>query len=203
MLRSECSLTYSEPVSRKPSRARPLSPQQRRESIIDAAVPLFIEHGADVTSRQIADAAGIAEGTIFRVFTDKDELIDAAMARYMDPRPALEKLAAIDPALDLDDTVEQMVVILRDRIAGVLGIMHAVGMRKPFDHGVPANPDTAIGVAESVLARHREQLTVEPAVAISLIRASVFGTSAAPFAREAPLDARTLAHFIVHGIAKG
>ena len=31
--------------------------------IIDAVIPLLLKHGADVTSKQIAEAAGIAEGT--------------------------------------------------------------------------------------------------------------------------------------------
>ena len=43
--------------------------------IVDAVVPLLLEHGGDVTTRQIAEAAGIAEGTIFRVFPDKAALL--------------------------------------------------------------------------------------------------------------------------------
>ena len=57
------------------SRAAALPPEERRAAIIDAARPLLIEHGENVTTRQLADAAGIAEGTIFRVFADKDELL--------------------------------------------------------------------------------------------------------------------------------
>ena len=47
--------------------------------IIEAMLPLLLEHGEMVTTRQIAEAAGIAEGTIFRVFADKDELIAAVV----------------------------------------------------------------------------------------------------------------------------
>ncbi|MCU1430433.1 MAG: DNA-binding transcriptional regulator, AcrR family, partial [Actinomycetia bacterium] len=36
--------------------------------IVAATLPLLLEHGDRVTSRQIAEAAGIAEGTIFRAF---------------------------------------------------------------------------------------------------------------------------------------
>jgi AcrR family transcriptional regulator len=56
-----------------------MSPEERRTDIVRAALPLLTEHGANVTTRQIAQAAGIAEGTVFRVFKDKDELLSACV----------------------------------------------------------------------------------------------------------------------------
>ena len=58
-----------------------------------------MKHGSDVTTRQIADAAGVAEGTLFRVFEDKDAIIDAAVAKFMDPTPTLARLAQIPEGL--------------------------------------------------------------------------------------------------------
>ena len=55
--------------------------------IVEATLPLLLEHGEMVTTRQIAEAAGIAEGTIFRVFADKDELIAAVVEHAVDPAP--------------------------------------------------------------------------------------------------------------------
>ena len=57
----------------KAKRATALPPEERRSMIVAATLPLLLEHGDRVTSRQIAEACGIAEGTIFRAFTDKDE----------------------------------------------------------------------------------------------------------------------------------
>jgi AcrR family transcriptional regulator len=68
-------------------RAAALPPEQRRAAIIEAVRPLLAEYGESVTSKQIACAAGIAEGTIFRVFADKDELLDATLDAALDQEP--------------------------------------------------------------------------------------------------------------------
>src|SRR5438128_11034621 len=77
------------------TRAAALPPDERRSMIVAATLPLLLEHGDRVTSRQIAEAAGIAEGTIFRVFADKDEVIAAVIEAALDPEPLEAALAAI------------------------------------------------------------------------------------------------------------
>jgi len=53
------------------TRAAPLSPDARRASIIAATLPVLRMRGREVTMSQIALAAGVSEGTLFRVFPDK------------------------------------------------------------------------------------------------------------------------------------
>ena len=77
-------------------RASAMSPDDRRSSIVAATLPLLLEHGEMATTRQIAEAAGVAEGTIFRAFADKDELIAAVVEAAMDREPLEAALAAID-----------------------------------------------------------------------------------------------------------
>ena len=87
------------PVNQTPvksRRAAALPPEERRSMIVAATLPLLLEHGDRVTSRQIAEAAGIAEGTIFRVFADKDEIIVAVVEAALDPAP-LEAALDDDP----------------------------------------------------------------------------------------------------------
>ena len=61
-----------------------MSVEGRRASIIAAARPLLVEFGAAVTTKQVAEAAGIAEGTIFRAFADKDTLLRAVFEAAAD-----------------------------------------------------------------------------------------------------------------------
>ena len=49
-----------------------------------ATEPLLERFGREVSTRQIAEAAGVAEGTIFRAFATKDELIDAVIKDSFD-----------------------------------------------------------------------------------------------------------------------
>ncbi|SRR6266496_764015 len=76
-------------------RAPAMKPDERRMMIVRAVLPLVVEHGAAVTTAQIARAAGIGEGTIFRAFADKDELLEACLLEALRPDSVLELIAEI------------------------------------------------------------------------------------------------------------
>jgi len=148
------------------SRAAALPAEERRAAILEATVPLLVEHGTEITTRQIAEAAGVAEGTIFRVFADKDSLIDAAIAQAYDPTQVVADLAAIDRSADLRTRCAAAVTILQTRIASIWRIVGAVGADRPT--GRPVGPPVEITAALSELfdpARDDLRLDVEEAAA--------------------------------------
>jgi AcrR family transcriptional regulator len=105
------------------TRARPMSPEERRSAILDAAIPLLRENGREVSTKQLAEAAGVAEGTLFRAFGDKDAIISAAIERYFDPEPFRNALRGIDPDEQTVDKIRQVLQLLSDRFTGVIGFM--------------------------------------------------------------------------------
>ncbi len=188
-------------------RAPALSVDERRDMILDAAVPLIIEHGQNVTTKQIADAAGIAEGTVFRAFADKQELVTAVFARFMDPEPFRRAVRAIDAAAPLEDKVRQIVVLLRERFTGVVGIMHALGgpdrakLKGGHDgrHGPRVEMATAVaGVLETESAR----LRIDAPTAAHLIRLIVFASEFPSLSEAKRLTTDELVDFILRGIAR-
>ncbi|WNM25983.1 helix-turn-helix domain-containing protein [Demequina capsici] len=187
-------------------RAPRMAPDDRRAHILDAAIPLILERGAEVTTREIAEAAGVAEGTIFRVFDDKDSLIDAAVLRVVDPASTLAVMGAIDPEAPLDVKVAQVVTLLHERVTRVVAFMTALGPRDHArQHGHPEAKGPlgeATGVVEALLAPHAHQLRVDPATAVDYLRILVFGTSM-PFIRSSrEITADELTDFILRGISR-
>jgi AcrR family transcriptional regulator len=57
--------------------------QANRERLLEAADRMFREHGVEVSVGEIADAAGVGRGTLFRNFKHKDELIAAVLAERL------------------------------------------------------------------------------------------------------------------------
>lgn len=136
--------------------------------IIDAATPLLLEHGQAVTTRQIAECAGIAEGTVFRAFGSKEELIRAAVAKQLDPEPFRRRLSAIDPALPLEERVHALVVLMRDRFTKVFTLMTALGtLGKPPGHDARREFAEIMG---DVLGADADRLNVPAERAAQIIR---------------------------------
>src|ERR1700748_562262 len=51
--------------------------EQNRQRLLDAAADVFAEHGLEASVEEIARAAGVGMGTLYRRFPTKDALISA------------------------------------------------------------------------------------------------------------------------------
>ncbi|MCL2735698.1 MAG: TetR/AcrR family transcriptional regulator [Propionibacteriaceae bacterium] len=103
-----------------------MSVEERRRDIIAATVPLLEEEGFAVSTRRIADAAGIAEGTVFRVFSTKQELLRAAVNSVMDPADLIARIDAIDPAGTLEEKLSEVLDIVQESATRVQTFMMAM-----------------------------------------------------------------------------
>ncbi|GIM89014.1 TetR family transcriptional regulator [Paractinoplanes toevensis] len=137
-----------------------MSPERRREMIVGAAVPLLLEHGAGVSTLQIAKAAGIGEATIFRAFTDKDELLDACVAAVLRNDQVLAELDAVPLDQPLAARLVEAAATLRaylDRMGAVIGAVHAAGRRTERRAPATGRPapggDGGVGVGRSAPGR--------------------------------------------------
>jgi AcrR family transcriptional regulator len=108
-----------------------MSPDERREHLVDAALNLLRLHGRVLTTRQLAEEAGVAEGTIFRVFDSKEELIEAAIRRAFEPGDVVSRIEEIDPALPLRSRLVALVSILQQRFRATSALMQKVGLVGP------------------------------------------------------------------------
>jgi AcrR family transcriptional regulator len=180
-------------------RARPLAPEERRTAILDAVLPLLKERGRSVSTREMAEAAGIAEGTLFRAFGDKESVFTAAIARYFDPQPLRDRLRSIDPEEPTEDKVRQIVEMFVDRFQGVIGFMSTMAIE-------PGPPPGAEQFRRSVWFEVIEQIFRPGELGVShetfafYIRLIAFGNAIPAFNNTHPFSTDELADLVLRGV---
>lgn len=166
-------------------RAVPLAPDDRRRAILSAVIPLLIEQGPRVTTAEMAEAAGIAEGTIFRVFPDKTTLLHEALKSSFDPAPTLDQLARIERALPLEVQLRKAAAILLERAERVHALAAVLRSMPPAAHRDHRDTMHAAMEANSMIhwgltrmfRDEAHRLAVEPARAAAAFRALLFAVS--------------------------
>jgi AcrR family transcriptional regulator len=179
-----------------------MPPEQRRAVLVQATLPLLLAHGTAITTRQIAEAAGIAEGTIFRVFPDKESLIEAVVEAAFDPTPFEADLARIPMELPLPARLERAVDLLQRRIASIGRLMAAAGMTRPPGGAAAAvqhRPPTSVEALARLFEPEQDRLRRSPVDAAVLLRAMTFaGTH--PMMVEEPMRPAEIVDLVLHGI---
>lgn len=198
-------------MPRPARRAAPLPLLERRAALVEATLPLLREHGTAVSTRQIAAAARVAEGTIFRAFGSKDALLQAAVARAFDLEPVLAELAGIGPTGTLDERLVAAVRILQERLNDLFTLMVAMRMHRPPDdhgdhgdhpgsgHGRPAHAGMLDAIAR-LAEPDRDLLRCSPAELARMLRLVTFAGTHPRIADQNPLTAEEIVSLVLDGV---
>lgn len=154
---------------------------RNRDLALDAAMALLAEPGATLTVEAIARRAGLGAATVVRAFGGKDALLDAAVARLLEPvvRRARDLLATTTPYRALRTFLRELITFqaahhaINDQLTG-LDLPATTALRAGL-----------VGAVEEMLdgARRdgRVRADLDPALATTLI-----GTTALAVARAEP-----------------
>jgi AcrR family transcriptional regulator len=177
-------------------RATPLPPAERRAAILHAVSPALIEHGEGVTTKRLAEIAGVSEGTIFNVFDDKDDLIDAVVDAVLDPEPLEIALARIDPAQPFEARLIAATELVQQRMIEIWRLFAALGAR---GHRHPRELPQSPGLT-AIFASEPHRVRAAPADAARRLRAMTV-TLTHPLMAPEPATPAEIVDAFLHGVA--
>ncbi|HTF41281.1 MAG TPA: TetR/AcrR family transcriptional regulator [Propionibacteriaceae bacterium] len=190
------------------TRAAPLPLDERRAALIAATEPLLERFGREVSTKQIAEAAGIAEGTIFRAFATKEALIDAVIEDAFGIQRTCDELAQVDLALSLEKRLVAAVVILQERLRRVLALFGSLRLRKEahdydsFRAKQQADNELLNSAIVPLIKPDQDQLRLAAIEAASAVRAITFSMTHHILGDQRLAEPQQIVDLVLHGICR-
>ncbi|WP_033326261.1 TetR/AcrR family transcriptional regulator [Streptomyces yerevanensis] len=129
---------------------------RNRSRLLEAAAQLIAEQGAEnVTMREVAEAAGVGKGTLFRRFGDRDGLL---LALLNEAETEFQKLYTsgpppLGPGASAGDRLAAFGCALLERIAADADLGAALGRQVPYTRRNASNTGQAFHGHVSTLLR--------------------------------------------------
>ncbi|MFI7599250.1 TetR/AcrR family transcriptional regulator [Actinoplanes sp. NPDC049681] len=184
-----------------------MAPDDRRAALIAATIPLLHEFGLDVSTRRIAEAAGVAEGTIFGVFPDKQSLVVAALLETLDPQPTVDAIAAIDPGAGLRERLSRAATLINGRfaenahlMAGARKLVLASGSHPEAAERMARSRERLQAVLAELIAPDAALLRRPPATVAALLLLFCGANSFGPFGDPDRFDGDEMVSLLLDGL---
>ncbi len=186
----------------KRERARPMAPEARRDELVYVTRTLLLEHGRATTTKLIAEAAGIAEGTIFRIFPTKEELFQAVLDAEFRPDPFLADLEQISVDLELRERMLALTRLMQRRFQSIFRMMIAIGMPKPPERRREDDEQFRTYVEQqmtALLQPDARAFRVPLTQVVRMLRLLTFSGTHPHISDDQPLTAEEIVDVILHG----
>ncbi len=177
--------------------------------IIAAAEAVFVEHGLDAEMREIAERAGVAVGTLYRHFVDRDDLLRAVFATM-----SAEVIARLEAAATGDDPHDAVRAVIHTigailkHFQATFALMHDPRLEKCFAAAEPADKHEwltrAIAIVVALVTRGIRTGAFRPDLDANVVAPTLIGAMFAfeSLAAERGYDAvaDTVADFYLAGL---
>ena len=190
------------------TRAAPLPLDERRAALIIATEPLLEQFGREVSTKQIAEAAGVAEGTIFRAFPTKEALIDAVIEDAFDSQRTCDELGKIDVGLSLEERLVAVVIILQERLRRIFALFGSLRLHKSAaDHQdyrakQQADADLINKAIASLIEADQDQLRLDVTEAASALRIVTFSITHTLLGDQRLAQPQQIVDLVLYGVCR-